>query len=121
MVTWGDSPAACAACAVLVLAVGACAAASTVIAPELLAEARTRGTVRIIVELRVPAGAGEAVIEGVKRRLLARLAVTRHQVLRALPGLPMLVLDASEATLQELAGSPDVLRVTAESIDRPQR
>jgi hypothetical protein len=33
----------------------------------------------------------------------------------------MLVLDASEATLHELAASPDVRRVTGETIDRPQR
>jgi hypothetical protein len=124
MVTWGDSVSPRVACAVLVLAIGACAGASAtsaVISPELLTEARTRGVARSIVELRVPAGAGEAAIAVTKRRVLARIAGTRHQVLRDLPGFPMLVLDASEATLQVLAHSPDVLRVNGERIDRPQR
>ncbi len=92
-----------------------------VIAPQLVAEARARGSARAIVEMRVPAGATEAVIESVKRRVLSRIASTRHQVLRDLPGFPMLVLEASEATLDELARSSDVVRVSAESIHRPQR
>jgi hypothetical protein len=107
---------------VLVAAAGAGAAAtSAAIEPGLFTEARARGSARSIVELRVPAGAGEAAIEVVKRRLLTRIVGTRHQVLRDLPGFPMLVLDASEATLHELAASPDVRRVTGEAIDRPQR
>lgn len=113
-----------AGCAALALVVGACAGAgatSTVIAPGLLTEARTRGLARSIVELRVPAAASEAAIDVIKRRLLARIAGTRHRVIRELPGFPMLVLEASEATLQELAASPDVLRVSGETIDRPQR
>jgi hypothetical protein len=69
----------------------------------------------------VPAGASESVIESVKQRLLRRIAPTAHKVLRELPGLPMLVLHASEATLNELAASTDVLRVHAEEIHRPQR
>jgi hypothetical protein len=108
------------------LTAGACvstgaAATSATIPPALLTEARTRGTARSIVEMRVPAGATEADIELVKRRVLAGIAGTRHQVLRDLPGFPMLVLEASEGTLQVLAASPDVLRVNAETIDRPQR
>ena len=124
MAAWGNSVSLHAVSAAFVLAVGACAGAgatSAVIQPELLAEARARGVARSIVELRVPAAAGEAAIEVVKRRLLARIVGTRHQVLRDLPGFPMLVLEASEATLQELAASPDVLRVNADAIDRPQR
>jgi hypothetical protein len=107
------------------LTAGACvsagAAASATIPPALLAEARARGMARSIVEMRVPPGATEADIEFVKRRVLAGIAPTKHQVLRDLPGFPMLVLEASEATLQVLAASPDVLRVNAETIDRPQR
>jgi hypothetical protein len=108
----------------LLLAVGACAAADStaaVIPPELVAEARARGVVRAIVELRMPADVGDGTIELMKRRVLARIARTRHYLLRDLPGFPMLVLDASEGTLQELAHSPDVIRVTGETIDRPQR
>ena len=110
--------------AALLLAIGACAgadASSAVIPPELLAEARARGAVRTIVELRMPAGAGEGAIELMKRRVLARIARTRHQVLRDLPDFPMLVLEASEGTLQELALCPDVIRITGETIGRPQR
>lgn len=123
MVAWADSARA-AASAALVLAAAACAgagAASPVIPLELLVEARSRGVARGIIELRVPAGASEAAIEVIKRRVLTRIAGTRHHVVRDLPGFPMLVLDASEATLQQLAASPDVLRVSGESIDRPQR
>jgi hypothetical protein len=124
VVAWSDSASSRAVSAAFVVAAGACAGAgatSAVIPAALLAEARTHGVARCIVELRVPAGAGEAAIEIVKRRLLARLTGTRHQVLRDLPGFPMLVLEASEPTLQALAVSPDVLRVSAERIDRPQR
>ncbi|MEX2146000.1 MAG: hypothetical protein WED01_03185 [Candidatus Rokuibacteriota bacterium] len=96
-------------------------ASSVTIPPALLAEARARGTARSIVEMRVPAGATEAEIESVKRRVLGRIARTKHQVLRELTGLPMLVLEASAATLQALAASPDVLRVDADAIDAPQR
>lgn len=120
----GNSALLHAVCAAFVLAAEACAGAaatSAPIEPELFTEARARGSARSIVELRVPAGAGEAAIEVIKRRLLTRIAGTRHQVLRDLPGFPMLVLDASEATLHELAASPDVRRVTGETIDRPQR
>ena len=113
-----------AALATLLLAIGPCAGAdatSAVIPPELLAEARARGSVRTIVELRMPADAGEGAIDLMKRRVLGRIARTRHQVLRDLPGVPMFVLDASERTLEELAHSPDVIRVSGETIDRPRR
>lgn len=106
---------------VLAAAAGAGGSAAAVtIAPALLAEARARGTARSIVEMRVPAGATDAEIESVKRRVLARIARTKHQVLRELTGLPMLVLEASAATLQALAASPDVLRVNADAVDAPQ-
>jgi hypothetical protein len=110
--------------AALLLVIGACAdagATSAVIPPELLAQARARGVVRTIVELRMPAGAGEVAIEVMKRRVLARIAGTHHQVVRDLPGFPILMVDASEATLQELARSADVVRVNGDTIDRPQR
>ena len=108
---------------VFLLTASACAGTSggAVVAPELLAEARARGSTRAIVEVRVPAGATEAAIESVKRRVLSRIAPTAHKVLRDLPGFPMLVLEASEATLDELARSSDVVRVSAESLHRPQR
>ncbi len=108
----------------LVLSLSACAGAATtsaVIAPELFDQARAHGTARAIVQLRVPEGAAAAEIDTVKRRLLAQIASTRYTVLRELPGFPLLVLDASEATLRALEASPDVVRVSAETIDRPQR
>jgi hypothetical protein len=110
----------------LVLGVTACASAgaaatSATIPPALMAEARARGSARSIVEMRVPAGATEAEIEAVKARVLARIGRTKHEVLRDLRGFPMLVLDASEGTLQELIASPDVLRISADAIHRPQR
>jgi hypothetical protein len=110
----------------LVLGVTACASAgagatSVTIEPALMAEARARGSVRSIVEIRVPAGATEAEIATVKRRVLAHVGRTRHEVVRELPGFPLLVLDASEATLQALIVSPDVLRVSADAVHRPQR
>lgn len=124
MVARGNSASLHVVFAAFVLVAEACAGAaatSATIPPELFKEARARGFARSIVELRVPENAGETAIEEVKRRLLTGIVGTRHRVLRDLPGFPMLVLDASEATLHELAASPDVRRVTGEAIDRPQR
>jgi hypothetical protein len=89
--------------------------------PELLARAQAEGMVRVIVTLRVPAGATDAAIEVVKQTVLAEIAPTRHRVVHALPNFPQLVLDASDDTLRALGASPNVLRIEEPILDRPLR
>ena len=106
-----------------VLSAGVWAGSTTaaVVAPELFDQARAHGTARAIVQLRVAEGATGAEIAAVKQRVLAQIATTSYAVVRELPAFPLLVLDASEPTLRALAASSDVLRVSAETIDRPQK
>jgi hypothetical protein len=103
-----------------VLGMTSCLAASSVakLSPELLDKARVQGSVLVIVTLRAPAGSPAETLEAVKQAVLAEIASTRYRVIRALPTLPQLVLEASEDTLRVLAASPNVLRID-ESVRRP--
>jgi hypothetical protein len=96
-----------------------CAGASQVpgLTPELQNKARLHGLVLVVVSLRVPEGATPGELDAVKGALLREIAATRHRVVRELPGLPQIVLEASDGTLRALAASRHVLRVE-ESIPR---
>lgn len=89
--------------------------------PELLARAVAEGAVRVIVQLQVAPDAAETAIESAKQAMLAAIAATPHAVVRELPGLPLLVLEASPETLQILARSQGVRRVDEDALDRPLR
>jgi hypothetical protein len=86
-----------------------------VVPSELLSRAEARGTVRVIVHLEIPPGTAT---ESVKQDVLAVIAPTPHQVTRALPGLPLLALEASSETLLALARSAGVQRVEEDSLSR---
>jgi hypothetical protein len=88
------------------------------ISPDLLILATTHGAVRVLIHLEVPADVGT---ESVKRSVLAAIAHTRHRVLRALPGLPLLAVEASLETLGALASAPGVQRVEEDSLSRLQQ
>ena len=88
---------------------------------DLFDKASARGSVRVIVQLRVPEGADAAAIEAVKQALLAEIAGTQHQVSRALDPLPALALEASADTLRMLSASRHVERVTEDRLSRPKR
>jgi hypothetical protein len=92
-------------------------AGPAVIPPDLRARATAQGRVRVVVTLEVPPGAET---ESVKQSVIAAISHTRHEVLRALPGLPLLALDASPETLDALAASPAVRRVEADALSRPR-
>jgi hypothetical protein len=94
------------------------ASSQTSVTPELLDKARSQGTVLIIVTLRVPAGAPSAAVQTVKQSLLGEIASTRHRVVRELPGLPQIVIEASDDTLRIVGASANVLRID-ESIAVP--
>jgi hypothetical protein len=97
-----------------------CAAASPgpAVSADLLAKARSQGTVLVIVTLRVPAGAPSATIQAAKQAVITEIASTRHRVVRELAGLPQIALEASDDTLRILGASPYVLRID-ESIPHP--
>jgi hypothetical protein len=100
-----------------------CAAASPgpAVSADLLAKARSQGTVLVIVTLRAPAGAPAATIQAVKQSVITEIASTRHRVVRELAGLPQIVVEASEDTLRVLDASPNVLRVDESMPNRPSR
>jgi hypothetical protein len=104
----------------LVLAMTSCAGASEDpgVTPALLAKARARGAVVVIVTLRVPEGASPVSIAAVKESLLAEISAAPHRVVRELAGLPQIALEVSEDALRLLGASPSVLRI-AESIPQP--
>jgi len=103
------------------LGVAAGVLAGAVVSPELIEAAASRGSVRVVVQLEVPASADAAAIDAVKQALWIALAGTSHRVVRDLPGLPTVVLDASSGALDALAASPTVAHVAADEVRRPQR
>lgn len=115
-------------CALSVVAaiamLGACTSVSgsdgTRVPADLLQRARRGGEVKVIVHLRVDAGASEQTTEAAKAALLAEIANTDHKVVRELRGLPLIALEASYATLIVLNSSPRVVRVEEDSLARPQ-
>jgi hypothetical protein len=95
--------------------------AGAVVSPELIEAAASRGSVRVVVQLEVPASADAAAIDAAKQALWSVLAGTSYRVVRDLPGLPTVVLDASSGALDALAISPTVAHVAADEVRRPQR
>jgi hypothetical protein len=92
-----------------------------VVSPQLIEAAAARGSVRVMVQLKVSSGADAAEIAGAKQRLRSDLSGATYQILRDFPGLPAMVLDASSGALDALVASPAVARVTADEVRRPQR
>jgi hypothetical protein len=108
--------------AVLALIGGAAAGqAASVVSRELLEVAAARGTVRVVVQLAVPEGADASAIAAVKQSLWSDLSGTTYRVIRDLPGLPVVVLEASSEALGALAVSPRVAHVAGDEIRRPQQ
>lgn len=95
--------------------------ATVVVSRELLEAAAARGSVRVIVQLKVPAGADAATIAAAKQGLWRDLEGTTYRVIRDLPGLPAVALEASPGTLGALALSPAVAHVSRDEVRRPQR
>jgi hypothetical protein len=103
--------------------IGAAATAGPMspVSRELLDTAIARGTVRVIVMLKVPAGADPTAIWATKQTLWTDLAGTAYRVLRDLPGFEAVVLDASPDTLRALERSDHVEHVSEDSPRSPQR
>ena len=98
---------------VLVLGTALWGAASgePTVAPQLFDLARGRAEVRVIVQLRVPAGAAPAEITTAQDALLAELAAVRYRILRRYTTIPFIALTVSEAALRVLSASPHVVSV----------
>ena len=96
-------------------------ASGVVVSRELLEAAAARGSARVVVHLAVSEAADAATIGAAKQALWTALAGTTYRVLRDLPGLPVVVLDASAETLGVLARSPSVVHVSEDEIRRPQQ
>jgi hypothetical protein len=98
----------------LVVSVAGCVAASSgvALAPELVAKARAQGGVSVIVGLRVPEGAGAAVIAAAQDALAAELASVPHRIGRRYSTIPFMSLVASEEALRVLAASPNVVSIS---------
>jgi hypothetical protein len=107
----------------MLIAIGAAAAgpASVAVSRELFDAAAARGAVRVVVQLKVPEGTDAAAIQAVERALWSDLAGTTYRVVRDLPGLPAVVLDASAETLGALAISRHVSHVSEDRVRRPQQ
>ncbi len=97
-------------------------ALDNLVSEELFAKARRNGTVRVIVELQIPAGSNETReqrIREVQQRVLKELAGVTHALVRSFTAVPTLVLEASDAALQILARSNYVLRVNEDGLAAP--
>jgi len=103
------------------LGVAAVGLAGAVVWPDLIEAAASRGSVRVVVMLEVPPAADASAIGAAKQALWSALAGTRYRVVRDLPGLPTVVLEASSRALDALATSPTVAHVAADEVRRPQR
>lgn len=100
---------------------GATAGPTSTVSRELLDTAITRGTVRVIVMLKVPGGADPAAIAATKQALWIDLAGTDYRVLRDLPAFEAVVLEASPGTLRVLGTSAHVEHVSEDSPRPPRR
>jgi hypothetical protein len=89
--------------------------------PELLEKARTSGEVRVIVQLRVPPGAGGREIATAQDALLAELPPGSYRVGRRYAAIPSLALAVSEDALRVLVASPAVLSVVEDQVLSPSR
>jgi hypothetical protein len=89
---------------------------------ELLRRTRTGGSVRVIVQLRIPSGPDETReqrVQSARQALLAELARVPHAVLRTYVVTPAVALEASHPALQILRDSPHVSRVDEDALAKP--
>jgi hypothetical protein len=108
--------------------------ASSIVLPEVRERARREGRIRVIAEMRLPAGrhvpegllSGAALsvqrrdIAGVRGQILARLAGRTHQVLRQYASVPLVALEVGPDALTELeASSLLVRRVVEDTLNAP--
>jgi hypothetical protein len=92
------------------------------VSEELFGKAQRNGTVRVIVELQIPAGSDETReqrIREIQQRVLKELAGVSHALVRSFTAIPTLVLEASGAALQILARSKYVLRIKEDGLAAP--
>ena len=94
---------------------------TAVVAPELVDLARARGSLRVLVQMRVGAEADAVTIGAAKQALWVDLAGTSYRVVRDLPDFPAVVLEASPETLGTLGVSPRVAHVSEDRARLPQR
>jgi hypothetical protein len=93
-----------------------------IVSDEILARARLNGAVRVIVQLRIPAGPDETRdqrIDAARQGLLGELAAVAHRVVRSFTAVPMIALEASSDALQVLNRSSHVLRVDDDGLAAP--
>jgi len=108
--------------------------AGNIVLPEVRERARREGRVRVIAEMRLPAGqhvpegllSGAALnvqrrdIAGVRGQILARLAGRTHHVLRQYSSVPLIALEVGPDALTELeASSLLVRRVVEDTLNAP--
>jgi hypothetical protein len=97
----------------------------TFIAPEIYQKAKARGSIRVIVELRLAPHRGdsessrEEAIRMAQKALLDELAQVNHRVIRSYSSIPALVLAASVDALKIIAASDHVTRVTEDDLSIP--
>lgn len=99
----------------------------TLIAPGIYQKAKARGSVRVIVELRLPAhredseSSREDAIRMAQKALLDELAQVNLRVIRSYSSIPALVLAASFDALKIIAASRHVTRVTEDDLSTPSK
>ena len=98
----------------------ASASAEPLVSTDLFEKARASGSVRVIVQIRIAEGVGRVATDSTKHALLAELTGTRYRVVRELPALNAIAIEASPETLRMLGASPRVERVVEDRLLRPQ-
>ena len=99
----------------------------TLIAPGIYEKARARGSVRVIVELRLTAhredseASREDAIRGAQKALLDELVQANPRVIRNYTSIPALVLAASVDALKIIGASRHVIRVTEDDLSLPSK
>lgn len=104
----------------LLFAVVGSVGASGQVPEELLEKAQRLGVVRVSVQVRVDAGADVQAVEATKAAVLDEIRGVAYRVLRELPGLPLIGIEASYDALVRLNTSAEVLRVEEDTLGRPQ-
>ena len=94
---------------------------TAVVSRELLDLALARGSLRVVVQMKVDPWADALTIRTAKQALWVDLTGTTYRVVRDLPDFPAVVLEASPETLGALAASPRVAHVSEDLARLPQR
>jgi hypothetical protein len=92
------------------------------VSEDIFAKARLNGSVRVIVQLRIPVGPDETReqrIHAAQQGLLKELVATAHRVVRSFTSFPAIALEASHDALQVLNLSFHVLRVDEDELAGP--